>query len=541
MFLYTMYWLIGSIIITLQFEYGNAVNDVSKSIRAQASKLVQDNRFDEAIQLLKRSLIYDRNIDTCNDLAKLYLQTQQYDQAYYITSKCLKIKSSSVDAHVNLGYYYQAINQSLTAKNAFRDALIHKALQDHVFGLNLCQLLISFKNYKLCQHIAAKKTEQFNNQNPSEFRISHKYGGIIDEAQITIHNVYDKYLYQFSNYVNTTIHITMDVDRNIIRSYYLLLGFCDFKLRNFASSIHMYKYVKGLVAFQQWRHAANHVHSKHHDQASMKTELQKFVSLIKCQIEAEYYIALCYFHLQQYNRSNNVLKKIDQKAQSKLKIVGPAYSSLSDDLKNKLFQLSKALHRINQVNVWINIGYLNALHVETSRNFNTTAIISHLRHVLKLIPDFQPAYSILGEIYMKIRHLNAGINCLTHAIELNQHDVHTLRLMGSAMSQAGNLDEAIYYYNQSLIIEPGSMDTLRTMGQILMKQENFHPAMTYLGKFVQVALKKLDAESKLGIMSDKPTQIYHVLQQMKPHANQNGLHWIDIRQRIVNRHLFEQL
>ena len=528
----------------MECGYGVAGNNASKSIRQQASQFVLAKRFDEAIKLLTNSLKYNETSDICNDLAKVYLQTKQYNLAHDAILKCLKIKSSSVDAHINLGYYYQAINQSLAAKDAFLDALIHKALQDDVFGSDVCELLISFKNYKLCERIAGRKSQQFKH-NLSQFTISPNYGTLTDNVQIVTRNTYETYLSQFSKYFNTTIEITMDINTTIIQSYYSLLGFCELKLRNFEKSLMMYQYLSVLIEFQQWKHASDHVRSVH--QVSEKIEYNKFLSLVRNQIECEYYIALCYFHLEKYDNSDKIIKSIGQKLHSPSRIIADAYSNMSSDIKNGMWQLTEALYRVNQVGILAQSGVLNTVHVDTSQNTTTIDhnrnildIISHLTRALQLIPDFKAAYSVLNEICTKIKYMNPPITYLLRAIELNVLDALALRFMGSARAQIGNLNEAIYYYNEYLKIRPDSMSTLHEMSQILMKQGNINTAMDCFGKCVHVALNKLVAELNLGIISDKPMQIYHILKQIKPHVNEKGLQWIEKCERMVNGYILKQ-
>ena len=109
--------LICSILLILQFRYGITVNNDSNLIHEQlpASPFVPATSLDdhELIKLLTNSLKRNQDICACNQLAKMYLRMKQYDLARDTILHCLKINSSSVEAHINLGQTSKTTSQIL--------------------------------------------------------------------------------------------------------------------------------------------------------------------------------------------------------------------------------------------------------------------------------------------------------------------------------------------------------------------------------------------------------------------------------------------
>jgi len=90
--------------------------------------------------------------------------------------------------------------------------------------------------------------------------------------------------------------------------------------------------------------------------------------------------------------------------------------------------------------------------------------IQLLKDVINEYPDYAPAYSILGSIYVEIGHSELAIEPLERAKELEPDDFKVRYWLGCALGRAFRLEEGISELKAADRLEPNDDEILRNIG-----------------------------------------------------------------------------
>jgi len=95
-------------------------------------------------------------------------------------------------------------------------------------------------------------------------------------------------------------------------------------------------------------------------------------------------------------------------------------------------------------------------------------------------------YLLQGEVLLQNRQLDEAEKVLTHAVEIDQHDVNALSLLAQVEIALGKTDQAISNYKRGLELAPNNPQLYVALGSVYEKQGNWQAAQTVYQKALAI-------------------------------------------------------
>jgi len=192
------------------------------------------------------------------------------------------------------------------------------------------------------------------------------------------------------------------------------------------------------------------------------------------------------------------VQKIDRKKKSKVSIKKATKTAIDHGTLNLFFQKALTYHRQNKLDeaihmyqevLWKNPDHFDALFNLASAYITTSAFSKAyplLNQLKGLDPDNPEVLLNLGIVEIGLGRLQSALVYLSMAEKRNdgpQFDIYFHRSV--ALSQLGNLNEAIVWYKRAEDLFPNHSRLLFNIALIYDKMQNYSEAVRYYLKFLQ--------------------------------------------------------
>ena len=97
-------------------------------------------------------------------------------------------------------------------------------------------------------------------------------------------------------------------------------------------------------------------------------------------------------------------------------------------------------------------------------------------------PNQASLYLLQGAVLLQNKQLDEAEKVLTHAVEIDRHNVSALNLLAQAEIALGNTDQAISSYKRALELAPNNSELYVALGSAYEKQGNWQAAQTVYQK-----------------------------------------------------------
>ncbi|EMR04314.1 tetratricopeptide repeat protein [Cesiribacter andamanensis] len=107
-----------------------------------------------------------------------------------------------------------------------------------------------------------------------------------------------------------------------------------------------------------------------------------------------------------------------------------------------------------------------------SQTGQTAAAKGQLQQLLEVEPAHQPAWSLLGGLYLRETHYGAAADCYDQALALDSTNAYYHRQRASIASRQGALSLAMHHYQQALALNEHDVESLTELAELWLKTGN---------------------------------------------------------------------
>jgi tetratricopeptide (TPR) repeat protein len=185
--------------------------------------------------------------------------------------------------------------------------------------------------------------------------------------------------------------------------------------------------------------------------------------------QAGLYLARCYFSLEKYERSVEILQSLTQAEAPDLEVMywlGKCYQELAASTLQKMVEIDPQSYRVHQM-----AGKLyeeKAQFAKALESYNTA---------LKLAPGLAGIRSDIGNIYRKMQNLDEALVWLKEELKINPYHALSSFRLGDIYLTKASADLAIPYLEQAVQANPKLLEAQRQLGKALMDQQQYEKAL----------------------------------------------------------------
>lgn len=118
--------------------------------------------------------------------------------------------------------------------------------------------------------------------------------------------------------------------------------------------------------------------------------------------------------------------------------------------------------------------------IDADRKGDAKGMITPIRRVLELRPDDAYSLGLLGYALVQDGQVQEAIATLRHALELHPNDTYVLRVLGYALVQDGQVQEAVTTLRRAQELRPGNANSLGLLGYALREDGQVPEAIASL-------------------------------------------------------------
>ena len=224
-------------------------------------------------------------------------------------------------------------------------------------------------------------------------------------------------------------------------------------------------------------------------------QFQKALWLDSNNIDAQFGVGLCLYHLQEFNDAVSAFRKalkIDSYNHSAYYFLGRSLMA-EDNFREAIPNLTQSLLLDpDNSDTYFNLGksyFETGKIIQAREAFNRT---------IRIEPQYGSAYYHIGLINEDIMEIEKAVHAYTRAREYSPEieDVHYR--LGMLLFRTGELKQAMEPLRQFIIYQPDSLQVLEAMGEIFISENRFPEAIDTYNRIQTIYPEKLEINLALA-------------------------------------------
>jgi len=157
--------------------------------------------------------------------------------------------------------------------------------------------------------------------------------------------------------------------------------------------------------------------------------------------------------------------------------------------------------------------HLNLVQIHLSKGDVATAF-SEIDKAVEIYPEYDLAYSVLGDIYLGFNNLDMALGSYIKAAEINQDPEHYYDI-GNVYYRAGNLEDALTAYMKVVELSPNASNAYLAIGNLLSDLGRYDQAKQYYDKTLELNYNNANAHNDFGAYLEVVGDLENARQQYK--------------------------
>lgn len=139
---------------------------------------------------------------------------------------------------------------------------------------------------------------------------------------------------------------------------------------------------------------------------------------------------------------------------------------------------------------------------------------SILTDLVRLNPDFAPAYAVLASSYLASNKVDAARFILKSGIDRGGPSPDLLNLLGVVEQRSGRIEDARQHFRKVLSINPTHVGALVNLASLMIEEFEFDAAANQLGKAISLDPGSGEAHLMLGIIAKRQGKLKEAREEM---------------------------